>query len=127
MPETPDERRKRWEARGVVYDDQATPDNEAARAPEPERERERGATHRWLRDLGGPDHLDARWTRGVRGWLTVRDPFTLEYHHVPTKYAQGASLPEGQAPVPASWVRRAMEKLPPKPKLPPIEDDGGPL
>lgn len=127
------ERRKRWEERGVVYDDQATPDNEAPAAPAPPEHRQRG--RQALRELGGPDQADVRWVRGARGWLSLRDPVTLERVEVPTKYAEG--LPPGAEVAPPWMVRRAMEKLPPRPpktpaapqprKLPPVPDDGGPL
>jgi hypothetical protein len=108
--------RKKWEARGVEYDDQAVPDNEAPRyVPPVTRRRQR----QWLRDTGGPDHLHCRWTpwgQGERGWLTVTDPFTGEDWDVPTKYADGApwSRVSGGVPAPQWMVRRAMEKLPPR-------------
>jgi len=64
-----------------------------------------------------PDEMDCRWAPygAGRGWLTVRDPFTLERHEVPTKYAE-VRLEPGQAVAPQEWVRRAMDKLPPRPR-----------
>ena len=94
-----DERRRKWEARGVVYDDQQ---DEAVAVPT-------FGKVPWPKQA---DELDCRWVPGARGWLTVRDPFTLERHEVPTKYAEG--LPSGTERAPQEWVRRAMDKLPPK-------------
>jgi hypothetical protein len=67
-----------------------------------------------------PDELDCRWAPygAGRGWLSVRDPFTGERVEVATKYVEGApwqAIPKG-VPAPQEWVRRAMEKLPPKRK-----------
>jgi len=63
-----------------------------------------------------PDELDVRWERGARGWLSVRDPVTLERHVIPTKYAEGYARPSGTEPATQWMVRRAMEKLPPRRK-----------
>lgn len=134
-------RRDYWESRGVEYDDQAPRDNEALPAPPPARTETRRRGRQWLREMGGPDHFDAQWARGARGWLSLRDPVTNERVEVPTKYADPRDLPPGTEPAPQWLVRRAMEKLPPKPQqpvkpaprpaprrpLPPVPDDGGPL
>jgi hypothetical protein len=114
-----DAKRDYWEGRGVEYDDRAPRDNEALPAPPAAPSEGRRRDRQWLRDMGGPDRLDARWTQGgERGWLSVRDPFTGERHEVPTKYADRRP-PEGTDVAPQSWVRRAMEKLPPRPPRPP--------
>src|SRR5262245_4575693 len=116
MPTAP-RGREYWEGRGVEYDDRAPRDNEALPAPPaaPAEDRRRG--RQWLRDMGGVDETDARWTPGYgeRGWLTIRDPFTGERHEIPTKYAERRP-PEGTDVAPQWLVRRAMEKLPPRPK-----------
>ena len=123
----PDERRAKWEARGIVYDDQATPDNEAPALA--------GGKVPWPKT---PDEIDARWVPYQKGLLSIRDPFTGERHEIATKYHPGAPLlPKalhGHPVVPApQWlVRRAMEKLPPRTppqpqKPPPHLDDAGPL
>ena len=119
--------RAKWEARGVVYDDRTSAD-EPEPAPPPRRGRAA-----WLR---GEDQMDVRWVRGARGWLSLRDPVTLERVEVPTKYAEGYRPPEGAEVAPQNWVHRAMDKLPPRPAQPvkplrrtppPVPDDGGPL
>jgi RimJ/RimL family protein N-acetyltransferase len=105
--------RSYWEGRGVEYDDRTDADEPVAwngpvRVPWPKT----------------PDELDCRWVpaweAGGRGWLSVRDPVTGERVVVPTKYVEGApwrDVEGGQGiPAPQSWVRRAMEKLPPRPK-----------
>lgn len=103
----------------LEFDDQQVGDNEAPEAVQDDTRR-RAAQH--LRELGGPDQTDARWVPGYgeRGWLTLRDPFTGERHEVPTKYVPTApwrAVPGGE-PAPQWLVRRAMEKLPPKPPRP---------